>query len=161
MTVSRTDFRQAMSQLAASVNVVTTDGAAGRWGMTASAVCSVSDTPASLLVCINRSTRLHQLAQENRVLAINVLTSGQEAISGLFAGGDPEARFASGRWSTLTTGAPVLLDALVGFDCRVQEIVDGGSHGIFIAEVVALHQGSAEGGLVYFNRSYRQLGQAA
>ena len=38
-------FRQGMSNLGAAVNVITTDGAAGQAGFTASAVCSVTDTP--------------------------------------------------------------------------------------------------------------------
>ena len=47
-------FRDAMSRLGAAVHVVTTAGAGGKSGFTATAVCSVSDTPATLLVCLNR-----------------------------------------------------------------------------------------------------------
>ena len=48
-------FRNAMACLGAAVNIITTDGPAGRAGFTASAVCSVTDTPPTLLVCLNRS----------------------------------------------------------------------------------------------------------
>ena len=48
-------FRQGMANLGAAVNVITTDGGAGQAGFTASAVCSVTDTPPTLLVCLNRS----------------------------------------------------------------------------------------------------------
>lgn len=156
-SASRDLFRQAMSKLAASVNVVTTDGVAGCWGMTASAVCSVSDAPPSLLVCINQSTRLFELAQENGVLAVNVLKADQKATSGLFAGGDPSLRFASGDWQQGLTGAPMLMDALVSFDCKITQVVPSGSHGIFIAEVVGIHIASQGGGLVYFDRNYHPL----
>jgi len=54
MTVSREQFRDAMARLGAAVNIVTTDGTAGRAGFTASAVCSVTDDPPTLLVCLNR-----------------------------------------------------------------------------------------------------------
>jgi hypothetical protein len=57
MTVSREQFRDAMARLGAAVNIVTTDGTAGRAGFTASAVCSVTDDPPTLLVCLNRSSR--------------------------------------------------------------------------------------------------------
>lgn len=45
MSVERQDVRNAMAQLGSAVNPITTDGAAGRSGMTASAVCSVTDDP--------------------------------------------------------------------------------------------------------------------
>src|SRR6266850_752518 len=47
-------FREAMSRLGAAVHVITTAGPGGKTGATATAVCSVSDTPPTLLVCINR-----------------------------------------------------------------------------------------------------------
>ncbi len=52
-------FRQAMAHLGAAVNVITTAGPHGRCGITASAVCSVTDTPPTLLVCLNRSSAMH------------------------------------------------------------------------------------------------------
>lgn len=57
--VKATDFKNAMSFLSSAVNVVTTMGDAGRHGFTASAVCSVTDTPPTLLVCMNKSSRSH------------------------------------------------------------------------------------------------------
>ncbi|WP_252405960.1 flavin reductase, partial [Escherichia coli] len=45
------DFRAGMARLGAAVNIITTDGPGGRAGFTASAVCSVTDTPPTLLVC--------------------------------------------------------------------------------------------------------------
>ena len=52
--VDQQTFRDAMSCMGAAVNIITTDGPAGRAGFTASAVCSVTDTPPTLLVCLNR-----------------------------------------------------------------------------------------------------------
>nr|WP_269530312.1 flavin reductase [Asaia astilbis] len=53
--LSKEIFRDAMARLASAVTIITTDGENGRHGFTASAVCSVSDDPATLLVCVNRS----------------------------------------------------------------------------------------------------------
>ena len=58
MPVEKQAYREAMARLGAAVNVVTTDGPGGRAGFTASAVCSVTDTPPTLLVCANRVERL-------------------------------------------------------------------------------------------------------
>ena len=47
MTIDDTKrrFRDAMACLPAAVNIITTDGPSGRCGITASAVCSVTDEP--------------------------------------------------------------------------------------------------------------------
>ncbi|MBZ4280826.1 flavin reductase [Mycobacterium tuberculosis] len=48
-----------MASLSAAVNVVTTAGEAGRCGITATAVCSVTDTPPSVMVCINANSAMN------------------------------------------------------------------------------------------------------
>ena len=58
--VDQQTFRQGMSNLGAAVNVITTQGCAGMAGFTASAVCSVTDTPPTLLVCLNRSASVYE-----------------------------------------------------------------------------------------------------
>lgn len=158
-TITRDAFRHAMSRLGAAVNLITTDGAAGRHGLTASAVCSVTDSPPTLLVCINRGTGTHQIYRDNGVLCVNVLAPRHEPLSGLFAGrSDIAERFASGHWGTLTTGAPVLLDAGVSFDCRISQVQDVGTHGVFFCEIVDLRIADDAQGLVYFDRGYHPLG---
>ena len=72
-TVDQAQFREAMSRLGAAVHVVTTAGRAGTAGFTATAVVSVSDQPATLLVCINRRSQVAPLLEENRVLCVNTL----------------------------------------------------------------------------------------
>ena len=57
--IEATDFRDAMSLLTSAVSVVTTAGMADRHGFTASAVCSVTDTPPTLLVCMNKACLLY------------------------------------------------------------------------------------------------------
>ena len=147
-------FRQGMSNLGAAVNVVTTKGDAGQAGFTASAVCSVTDTPPTLLVCLNRSSSVYETFKNNQVLCVNTLASHQQHLSNLFGGKTPMAeRFSQGNWKTLVTQSPVLEDALVSFDCEVVQCLSVGSHDVLFCEVKAMcqHQGNA---LMYFNRSY-------
>src|ERR1041384_3603875 len=79
-------FREAMSQLGAAVHVVTTAGPAGRAGFTATAVCSVSDQPATLLVCLNRRSQVTPILDTNRVLCVNTLRAGSDILADVFAG---------------------------------------------------------------------------
>ncbi|KJF66125.1 NADH-dependent FMN reductase RutF [Rhizobium nepotum] len=152
------DYRNAMARLGAAVNIVTTDGVAGRAGFAATAVCSVSDNPPTLLVCLNRNSSAYKVVKENGVICVNTLASKHEVLSTLFGGKTPaEERFAAGSWDVLQTGAPVLEDALVSFDCRIREAHNGGTHDILICDVVDMRINEGEEALMYFNRRYRVL----
>lgn len=147
-----------MSRLGAAVNIVTTDGRGGRTGFAATAVCSLSDVPPSLVVCMNRSSSAYGPVIQNGVLCVNVTSGNHQPICQLFGGKTPaQERFALGKWTTISTGAPVLDDALEAFDCRISQIHSSGSHDVLICEVLAL-KASAEGrSLIYFDRTYRVL----
>jgi flavin reductase len=162
--VERDEFRRSMSRLGAAVNLITTDGQAGRCGFTASTVCSVSDDPPMLLVCMNRRSEQNAAFKANGVLCVNTLAAGQEHLSALFAGFtrcDMEKRFGQGVWSTASTGAPLLEEALVSFDCEIERVEEVATHSVFFCRVVAIRQGGSAEGLVYFDRAYHRVGGAA
>lgn len=154
------DFRNAMALLGGAVSVITTDGEAGRCGFTASAVCSVTDSPPTLLVCMNRSSLNNQNFKTNGVLCVNVLNAGHQGISGGFANRElsMEQRFEQAEWTVLETGSPALDQALVNFDCRISQVHEVGSHSIFYCEIVQLRSTEGQEGLMYFNRAYHRLG---
>ena len=165
MSVTRQAYRDAMSRLGAAVNIVTSDGPHGRHGFTASAVCSVTDAPPTILVCVNRDNESHDVLRDNGVLCVNTLAPSQQALSAVFAGLSPEdssmLRFGSGEWGTLSTGSPVLVGAAASFDCRITHLVEVGTHSVFFAEVLAIADGGASSGLIYFGRGYHAVGGAA
>lgn len=156
------DFRSAMSLLAAGVNVVTTAGPAGLAGFTASAVCSVTDAPPTVLVCMNRQSYAHPLFVANRSVCVNVLAASQRAVSDLFANREVAMadRFARCPHRTLVTGAPALLGAAAQLDGVIVATHDIGSHSVFIVELQGLASGdeaAAAGGLVYFGRQFHPV----
>ncbi|MBV9557657.1 MAG: flavin reductase [Pseudolabrys sp.] len=159
-TVEAAQFREAMSQLGAAVHVVTTAGPAGTAGFTATAVCSVSDKPATLLVCLNRRSQVWPVLEGNRVLCVNTLRAGTDTIADVFAGRSKcsmAERFNTGAWGELATGAPVLADAVVACDCRVIEIKSVATHYVVFAGVVAVRLGRPGPALVYHERAYKQV----
>jgi flavin reductase len=159
-TVDPALFREAMSRLGAAVHVVTTAGPEGKTGFTATAVCSVSDQPATLLVCLNRGSKSAPLLRNNGVLCVNTLRAGEENIADVFAGrtGARAAdRFSAGEWTTLTTGSPVLTSAVVALDCRVVEVKAVASHDVYFAVVEAIHSGPPGPALVYHDRAYKKV----
>jgi len=158
--VEKQQFREAMSRLGAAVNIITTDGPAGRAGFTASAVCSVTDSPPTLLVCLNRSASVYPVFKENMQLCVNTLSAGHESLSALFGGKTPMAeRFIAADWTTQITGSPILSGALASFDCIVSQIVSVGTHDILVCETRALVYGDSRSGLIYFDRRYHPVGE--
>jgi len=155
-------FRDGMALLGSAVNVVTTDGPAGRAGFTATAVCSVTDTPPTLIVCQNKGSWTHRFFAENGVLCVNLLAADQEGLSGLFASREVTMaeRFEQVAWDRMETGSPALAGALVNFDCRIAAIQEVGTHSVFFCDVLDIRRGAASGGLVYFDRGYHHLPQA-
>ncbi|MEX6509088.1 flavin reductase [Jiella sp. M17.18] len=149
-----------MSRFAAAVHLVTTDGPAGRRGVTVSSACSVSDDPATLLVCLNTSSPDNIRFEANGNFALNLLGTEDEAIARVFAGEGSlpsDVRFARGKWRSGETGAPLLATALASFDCRLIEARIVATHRIMIGEVVAVRVGARAPSLVYLDRAYRSL----
>jgi len=104
----QTEFRNAMAQLGSAVSVITTDGPAGKFGFTASAVCSVTDSPPTLLVCMNRNSFANEHFKQNGALCVNVLSSDHQHLSGVFANASlrSEQRFEYDSWQVMASGAP-------------------------------------------------------
>lgn len=133
-------FKAGMRRLAGHVCVITTtDSLGARSGLTATAVCSVSAAPPTLLCCINRQNTSYKTIRDAGILAVNVLAMSDRELANRFATGPGgETRFAMGLWRTLETGAPILESALASFDCRIAQAVDVGTHGILFGEIVAI-----------------------
>lgn len=160
VAADRGRFREAMSRLGAAVSIITTFGPEGDTGFTASAVCSVTDAPPTLLVCINRSAGQHDVILAAGFLCVNVLAHEHQELSPVFAGAGnlPMAeRFAMSAWIRLKTGAPVLESAAASFDCRIDQITEVGTHSVLFCRVDAIHLGSGNSGLIYHGRSYHRV----
>lgn len=160
----RDAFIHAMSRAAATVSVVTTDGPAGRAGVTVSAMTSVSadgDTP-TVLVCVNKGASAAAPILANGCFAVNVLECHQQDVADIFASrvDPPEGdKFAAAKWDVLKTGAPVL-HGLAGFDCAVQSADLVGTHHVIIGAVRAVRVAEEGTPLIYGMRSYLRAERA-
>ncbi|WP_011581789.1 MULTISPECIES: flavin reductase [Chelativorans] len=154
--VSKTEFRDAMARVCAPVNVITTNGPAGRGGFTATAMCSVTDEPPTLLVCMNSRSAQAGLFIENRRFCVNVLTQEHKDLAGYFAGqqADMDARYAAAEWVNLLSGNLALSDAIVSFDCQLIDARPVGTHNIFMGQVVEIRTRKDGHALLYFDRNF-------
>lgn len=146
-----------MRHLAAHVCLITTVSPGGaRNGLTATAVCSVSPDPPTLLCCVNRQIAPFAAIRESGVFAVNVLGVGDRELAERFAGViQGEERFETGAWTSLSTGAPVLESALATFDCRLTRLEEVATHGILFGEIQAVRsRGANAEPLLYAHGSF-------
>lgn len=155
-------FRDAMAFCAAGVHVITTDGAAGRFGITMTALAAVTDQPPTLMLCVNRHTRIYPVLRENGLLCVNVLSAAQRDVAEHFAGITrltPEERFEQHIWHRGASGQLQVDGALAHLHGRITAQQDIGTHGVFFVEIdeIRLHGKAGDAALVYFCRAFGSL----
>lgn len=170
-TREQLEFRNAMAHLPAAVSIITTNGEGGRCGITASAVCSVTDSPPTVLVCINRGSAMHDVFKKNGRLCVNVLSDEQEQLAMHFSGATKvamEERFNWDIWEQGAEGAesatalqPVLQDALVKLQGRIREFKEVGSHSVMFVELDDVRVAEEKDSLIYFNRLFHKVKRMA
>ncbi|MDE4132744.1 flavin reductase family protein [Phaeobacter sp. QD34_3] len=151
MSVDQASFRSAMARFPGAVTVITAlsgpEAGAERRGITATAVCSVSADPPSLLVCVNRATGTRAAIHETGRFNVNLLAKPDDLLAMQFAGQGGvtgEEKFAWGDWNADSRGLPRLASALLCFSCDVSEATEAGSHTVFIGRITDIAQGEGE-----------------
>lgn len=148
-------FKAAMRQFATTVSIVSTAGGGERFGMTATAIASVSMDPPGLLICVNHDAGIHDPLKARRLFWLNVLHEGQEEFCSAFGGGLPaDERFSLGNWSTCESGLPYLADAQANILCAIEADLAYGTHTIFVAKVLKALSHSDIRPLVYFKGGF-------
>ncbi len=164
MSDLRAAFVEGMSRAATFVAVATTDGEAGRFGVTVSSMTSVSadgDYP-SLLLCVHHLSPAGAAILKNRAFCANLLGEGQQDVSNLFAGRDKTGqadRFERAAWVSGSSGQPVLSGATAAFECRLATAVLWETHYIIVGKVTAVTLSEDPSALLYGQRAYRKAVQ--
>jgi flavin reductase (NADH) len=160
LTPQQIAFRNAMAHLPAAVCIITTDGAAGRCGITASAVCSVTDSPPTVLVCLNRKSAMHDVFKENGHLCINVLSGEHQELAMHFSGATKkpmEERFEPDAWRAGVASQPVLDGALVKLQGHIKDAKVVGSHSVLFVQLDEIDVSEERDSLIYFNRLFHTV----
>ncbi|SBU91176.1 NADH-FMN oxidoreductase RutF, flavin reductase (DIM6/NTAB) family [Streptomyces sp. Ncost-T6T-1] len=148
-------FRSLMSEFPTGVAVVTSlDHDGEPRGMTCSALCSVTGTPPTLLVCLRRESPTLDAVIRCGRFAVNLLHSDAQHVAELFGSPVKTRRFDMVDWSMGRCGPHIAEHAHAIADCRVTSTGDGGSHVVVFGEVsdVTLHRGRVP--LLYGRRRY-------
>jgi flavin reductase (DIM6/NTAB) family NADH-FMN oxidoreductase RutF len=159
-TISAEDFRFAMRRLAGGVSIISGAGPDGPLGVTATAVTSLTAEPPSVLCCLNRSLELEAAVKETGRFGVNMLRADHHDLAKRFAGMHGvrgSAKFEQGNWTILPSDVPALFDSLVTFDCRVDDIVEVGTHSVFVGLITQAHFGESGDPLVYCDGAFTSL----
>lgn len=161
MSIDPSTFRAVMGRFASGVTVVTTCEGSRRLGITVNAFTSVSLDPPLVLICIDRSSRLHDILLRTRIFAVNFLSEDQARVSTCFASPSKERydTFCGVASHTEATGAPVFDESLGFVDCRIVDVYPGGDHSIVVGRVEALAMSDGEP-LLYFRSHYLNLAES-
>jgi flavin reductase len=157
----RLRFLEGMSRAATFVAVATTDGEAGRYGVTISSLTSVSadgDHP-SLLACIHHLSPAATAILKNRSFCANLLAEGQQDLANLFAGRSaPNApsRFDGVAWRAGAGGQPMLAGATASFECKLATALLWETHYIIVGKVISVDLHAEASALLYGQRAYRR-----
>jgi flavin reductase (DIM6/NTAB) family NADH-FMN oxidoreductase RutF len=154
MAFDPAEQRKILGSYATGVTVITTNSEPPT-GLTANSVTSLSLDPPLVLFAVDKRASSLQAFKDAGCFAINILTAEQQDISNRFASPGPKD-FSDLDTRTAETGAPILGNCLGWVDCRLQYILPGGDHDIFVGEIVA---GEYHGGdpLLYFAGKYREV----
>ena len=154
--IDRQRFFEVMASFPSGVAILTTTDDEGRpYGLTTTAVSSVSADPPTLLVCVDQSSRTLTVLRQARRFVVNFLRSGRSETALLFAS-KVDDKFAHVASSRTPSGLPLLEhDAIAWAEVSTEQELVIGDHVVLIARVeagAALAHGIAP--LMYYRRSW-------
>jgi 4-nitrophenol 2-monooxygenase / 4-nitrocatechol 4-monooxygenase, reductase component len=153
--LDREVFREVIGHFTSGVTVITAISDGRDYGMTASAVTSLSLEPPMMLVCLNDRSPTQQAITRSRAFAVSVLAEGQHELAKRF-GRRADDKFAGVAITRGAGGVPLIRDALAVLECEVGDDIVGGTHRVFLARVV--RAGARPGSpLAYFRGTFGRV----
>ncbi len=158
-------FKLAMRELATTVSVITTGDDSIRGGLTATAVTSLSMEPAAILICVNRTASAWPLIEKSGQFCVNLLARSQEDVANVFAGRsgcESHERFQeAGEWTFAHNGVSMLDGAMANVVCKLDKVIDHGTHAICIGAVTEVRLADSPAPLIYCKQGYDTVSSAA
>ncbi len=149
-------FREVFGRFATGVAVITSAGVAGRGGMTANALCSLSLDPLLALVCFENRARTLPIVRDSGRFAVNLLATDQTELARVFASKLPESEKLDGVEHRIVDHVPVLGGVVAWATCELRQLIPGGDHTIAIGNVIGLGLGDGEP-LLWYAGAYHSL----
>jgi flavin reductase (DIM6/NTAB) family NADH-FMN oxidoreductase RutF len=156
--VDAADFKAAMRMIVGNVSVITAGVGEDRTGLVVISLVSLSAHPPKVIACVNRSSSTWPVIERYRHFGVSSLGADHQPVAERFSGfGGIKGvdRYAGAEWFTLETGASLLKGATAVFDCRLDEMIDRGSHSIIVGSVAAVRTNDIGEAMLYWRGAYR------
>ncbi|MCK3780305.1 flavin reductase family protein [Ensifer sesbaniae] len=158
LAVSKPEFVDTLSHLAATVCVASAGKGANSLGRTVTATFSLTANPPSIVVSIKADSPLAVRIVAEQGFSLAMLAEGQELIADAFAGKiEASKRYLVGIWADWPSGRPRLLGAAAALDCLLSASVQVGDHTLFVGTIVATETSTHAGPLIWSRRRYQSL----
>jgi len=152
-------FRNGMRLVPGAVSIIATSFGGQKRGLAATAVSSLAAEPPSLLVCVNQSASAFEFFGLAGYFSVNQLPTRRLDLAKVFSSSAPAdraRRFKEDEWTELVTGAPILHDAVVSFDCELVESKKFGTHSIFIGRIVSFKLNEQAEPMIYLRGKFSE-----
>lgn len=126
-------YKEALSQFATGVTIVTCGSEHGPVGITVNSFTSVSLNPPLVLWSAAKDSKRHDYFANSNHFAIHVLKKQQIDLCSAFV--KPTQGFEEIDWQYNSHGVPILNDCLALFECSFYSKHEGGDHTIFLGHV--------------------------
>lgn len=153
-------FKNIMSQGSALVYVVTTNGEAGKYGLTINTLSSVTDNPSMILFCVNKKSSIYNSIEKNKFICVNFLSYKQQDLAHEFSGNinyNREDRFKKNNFNLTENNQIYFKDSLAFLEGDVEDEIVKGTHSVFFVRVMNGMILRYDNPLIYWNRSFRNL----
>ena len=149
------NFRLAMRRYIYSVSIMSNkDNAGNPNAITVSSVTSISMNPPSLLICINKSSRIHNSIELGSKFCINLLNNEQKDLSNVCSDEDMyDQRFKDKNWNL--QNIPFLVNAQANIFCKVDKLTSYHTHSIVIGLVEDANYADEISTLTYVDGEYK------
>lgn len=154
-------LKKAMRQLPFPVTIATAAVGKQKRGITIGSFTSLSLDPPLISFNIDHSSQMHPLISRATHFAVHLPQAHQAQLCDHFAtsGQSAKEQFSSIDHYRSAYGNPVLRDVSMIIECRAYDHIETGDHTIFVGEVVEVEQQNTEAGILYYDRSYRSVGE--
>ena len=149
------NFRLAMRRYIYSVSIMSNkDNADNPNAITVSSVTSISMNPPSLLICINKSSRIHDTIELGSKFCINLLNSNQQNLSNICSDEEMyDQRFKDKNWNL--DDIPFLQNAQANIFCKVDKLTSYHTHTIVVGLVEEAKYADEISTLTYVDGEYK------
>jgi flavin reductase len=153
----RDGFRMAMRRLAGGVVILTASEAGVRYGMTMTAVMSLTMDPPALALGINRGASIAAPIARVGRFCVNLLSEDHADFCAEFSRLPTAERFTVGDWLMDAEGRPYLASAQASIFCTAGPSTDFGTHVLLVGIADRVAHADAVAPLVHVDGRYSQL----